>query len=124
LGHAVRTTKEALTLAADDLDTATSLLQVRHVAGDADLTDDLARRALEQWQKRAKRWLEELSRRVEERHQAAGEVAFLLEPDLKEGRGGLRDVHALRWAEAARRLLWEGDDPALEQAYDALLSTR
>ncbi len=58
LGHAVRTPKEALTLAADDLDTATSLLQVRHIAGDEDLTDELARRALEQWLKRAKRWLE------------------------------------------------------------------
>ena len=124
LGHAVRTTKEALTLAADDLDTATSFLQVRHIAGDADLTDELARRALEQWQKRAKRWLEELSRRVRERHESAGEVAFLLEPDLKEGHGGLRDVHALRWAEAARRLLWEGDDPALEEAYQTLLSAR
>ena len=42
LGHAVRTTREALALAADDLDTATSLLQVRHVAGDEDLTDDLS----------------------------------------------------------------------------------
>ena len=42
------------------------------MAGDEDLTDDLARRSLEQWQKRAKRWLEELSRRVRERHAAAG----------------------------------------------------
>ena len=40
---------------------------------------------------------------MRERHETAGEVAFLLEPDLKEGRGGLRDVHALRWAEAARQ---------------------
>src|SRR5688572_28890251 len=124
LGHAVRTTKEALTLAADDLDTATSFLQVRHIAGDADLTDELARRALEQWQKRAKRWLEELSRRVRERHESAGEVAFLLEPDLKEGHGGLRDVHALRWAEAARSLLWQGDDPAIEEGYEILLAAR
>ena len=124
LGHAVRTMREALALAADDLDTATSLLQVRHLAGDADLTDELARRSVEHWQKRAKRWLEELSRRVRTRHDAAGEVAFLLEPDLKEGRGGLRDVHALHWAEAARSLLWEGDDSVLEEAYDALLSAR
>jgi [protein-PII] uridylyltransferase len=124
LGHAVRTPRDALALAADDLDTATSLLQIRHLAGDEDLTDDLARRALAQWQRRAKRWLAELSRRVRSRHESAGEVAFLLEPDLKEGRGGLRDVHALRWAEAARRLLWEGDDSALEPAYDALLSAR
>ena len=124
LGHAVRTLREALTLSGDDLDTATSFLQVRHVAGDEDLTDDLARRSLEQWQKRARRWLEELSRRVRERHQTAGEVAYRLEPDLKEGRGGLRDVHALRWAESARRLLWEGDDPALDAGYAALLSAR
>jgi [protein-PII] uridylyltransferase len=124
LGHSVRTPKEALTLAADDLDTATSLLQVRHVAGDEDLTDDLARRAIEQWQKRTKRWLEELSRRVRERHSSAGEVAFLLEPDLKEGRGGLRDVHSLRWAESARSLLWQGDDPAIEEGYDTLLAAR
>ncbi len=124
LGHAVRTTREALALAADDLDTATSLLQVRHLGGDPTLTADLARRALHQWQKRSKRWLGELARRVRDRHERAGEVAFLLEPDLKEGRGGLRDVHALRWAEAAGTLLWEGDDPALMDAYETLLAAR
>ena len=42
LGHAVRTVKEALALAAHDLDTATGLLQVRHLAGDRSLTDELA----------------------------------------------------------------------------------
>src|SRR5688572_8155507 len=85
LGHSVRTPKEALTLAADDLDTATSLLQVRHVAGDAAMTAELGDKALQQWRKRSKRWLGELSRKVQERHEQAGEVAFLLEPDLKEG---------------------------------------
>ena len=124
LGHAVRTTREALALAGDDLDTATSLLQVRHVAGDATLTDDLGARARVQWQKRSKRWLGDLAARVRERHERAGEVAFLLEPDLKEGRGGLRDVHSLRWAEAAHRLLWDGDDPALDAAYATLLAVR
>ena len=124
LGHAVRTIREGLALASDDLDTATSLLQVRHLAGDEDLTDELSGRALEQWRKRSKRWLAELSSRVAARHEQAGEVAYLLEPDLKEGRGGLRDVHALRWAEAARSLLWEGDDPALVEGYRTLLSAR
>ncbi|MEX2293005.1 MAG: [protein-PII] uridylyltransferase [Acidimicrobiales bacterium] len=124
LGHAVRTEREALALAADDLDTATSLLQIRHVVGEQELTNRLSQRALVQWQKRSKRLLEVMSRRVRERHESAGEVAFLLEPDLKEGRGGLRDVHALRWAEAAQRLLWEGDDPVLDAAYDMLLAAR
>lgn len=124
LGHAVRTVREALALAADDLDTATGLLQVRHIGGDPSLTEDLAGRAIGQWQKRSKRWLGELAQRVRSRHQTAGEVAFLLEPDLKEGRGGLRDVHSLRWAEQARSLLWDGDDGALVAAYDRLLTTR
>lgn len=124
LGHAVRTVKEALALAADDLDTATGLLQVRHLAGDRTLTDDLARRAEMQWRKRAKRWLAAMSTRVRERHGRAGEVAFLLEPDLKEGRGGLRDVHALGWAQAARSILWDADHASLDDAYDTLLAVR
>ena len=54
-----------------------------------------------------------------------GEVAFLLEPDLKEGRGGLRDVHALSWAAlAADDLLAEGDEQALREAYEVLLAAR
>src|SRR5215471_10384255 len=124
LGHAVRTAKEALALAADDLDTATGLLEVRHLAGDPALTDDLAHRAELQWRKRAKRWLTAMSIRVRERHAQAGEVAFLLEPDLKEGKGGLRDVHALRWAQAARSILWDDDQPSLDDAYDTLLAVR
>jgi [protein-PII] uridylyltransferase len=124
LGHAVRTVKEALVLAGDDLDTATSLLTVRHLGGNEQLTVELRTKALAAWQKRAKRWLPELSRRVRERHERAGEVAFLLEPDLKEGRGGLRDVHAMHWGQAARRILWEGDEVALQEAYDVLLAAR
>jgi [protein-PII] uridylyltransferase len=124
LGHAVRTPREALALAATDLDTATALLDVRALAGDAGIVAGLAARSAAQWRKRSKRWLAELSTRNHERHHRAGEVAFLLEPDLKEGRGGLRDVHALRWAEAARRVLLEGDHEALEDAYGVLLDAR
>lgn len=124
LGHAVRTVKEALALAADDLDTATGLLQVRHLGGDRRLTDELAAKAELQWRKRSKRWLAALAARVRERHARAGEVAYLLEPDLKEGRGGLRDVQALRWAQAARTILWDGDQAALDAAYDTLLAVR
>ena len=121
LGHAVRTVKEALALAADDLDTATGLLQVRHLAGDRRLTDELAAKAELQWRKRAKRSLATMSARVRDRHAQSGEVAFLLEPDIKEGRGGLRDVHALRWAQAARSILWDTDHASLDAAYDTLL---
>ncbi len=124
LGHAVRTVKEALALAATDLNTATAQLDVRLIAGAADLADDLHRRATEQWRATGSRWLRTLGESVAERHAKAGEVAFLLEPDLKEGRGGLRDVHALHWAEAARRILFEGDDEALAGAHDTVLEVR
>jgi len=124
LGHSVRTVRQALSLAGGDLDTATSLLDVRHLAGDETLTDDLRARALSQWQKSAKRGLDHLRLRVADRHERAGEVAFLLEPDLKDGRGGLRDVHALHWAETARHILFETDDAELEDPYHRLLEAR
>ena len=124
LGHAVRTVKDAVSLAADDLVTATSLLTVRHLAGDRELSDELVDRALGQWRKRAKANLAALHESVTERHAAAGEVAFLLEPDLKEGRGGLRDVHALAWAEAAQPMLYSGDHDVIGAAHDVLLGVR
>ena len=124
LGHAVRTPRQALALAGEDLDTATAALSARLVAGDPQLSDGLAEAALRQWRKRSGRWLTELSRRVAQRHRAAGEVAFLLEPDVKEGRGGLRDVHALAWAEAARPVMLDGDDLALAEAEAVLLDVR
>ena len=124
LGHAVRTVKEAVSLAGDDLNTATSQLDTRLLAGDPELAEELALRAGEQWRATASRWLTALRESVAERHEKAGEVAFLLEPDLKEGRGGLRDVHALRWAEGARRILLEGDDEALHVAHGVVLEVR
>jgi [protein-PII] uridylyltransferase len=124
LGHAVRTVKEALRLAGDDLETATSLLTVRHLAGDPALTAALADGARTQWQRRRKPWLDRLGRAVEERHAEHGEVSFLLEPNLKEGRGGLRDVHALAWAAQGDDVLAIGDADALMRAYDVLLDAR
>ena len=124
LGHAVRTVAEALELASEDLDTATSLLSCRHLAGDAELTAELATLAGAQWRKKAKRYLGILRTSVAARQEQAGEVAFLLEPDLKEGRGGLRDIHALRWAEQARGVLEDGDAEALAAAEHVLFDAR
>jgi [protein-PII] uridylyltransferase len=124
LGHSVCTQREALEIADNDMDTATALLSARHVAGDASLTMDLRAAARTQWEKRSKKWLEELAARVDARHAQAGEVAFMLEPDLKEGRGGLRDVHSLHWAQAARAILLEHDELSLSTAYATLLDAR
>jgi len=120
LGHSVRTVAEGLTLARHNLDTATSSLSARRIAGDEQLAAFLVGGSIQQWEQSAKRWLALLRERVEARHARAGEVAFLLEPNLKDGRGGLRDVHAMRWVEASRHLLFDQDRDALDDAYEVL----
>ncbi len=124
LGHAVRTVSDAVSLAADDLDTATSLLDCRLIAGEQHLGKELSEAAGQRWRKGGRRWLGELSRTTKERHERAGEVAFLLEPDLKEGRGGLRDVHALRWAQAAGATLSDEHLADLAEHYGTILGAR
>ncbi|MDQ3462217.1 MAG: [protein-PII] uridylyltransferase, partial [Actinomycetota bacterium] len=125
LGHGVFTPRQVLALAARELDTATCALSARHLAGDAALTAKLFDGASAQWRKRSSRFLAELGQRVEARHHRDGEVAFLLEPDVKEARGGLRDVHALAWAaRSGRPVLVEGDAEALAAAEDTLLGVR
>jgi [protein-PII] uridylyltransferase len=124
LGHSVTTVRDALALGAADLDTATALLSARLVAGDPAPVVALADGALDRWRRRPRLVLSQLAERVEQRHEKAGEIAFRSEPDLKEGRGGLRDVHTLRWAEAAHPILFDGDDVVLDAAYTTLLDAR
>ena len=124
LGHSVRSPRETRDLAKADLDTATSLLDARHIAGDADLTADLTADNVNQWRRNARRWLPQLAERVAERHRRCGEVAFKLEPDLKQGRGGLRDIHALRWVEAAVVEIDDADSRRLWSDYEVILAAR
>lgn len=124
LGHAVRTIREGLTLAKTDLDTATSLLHLRHIAGDDTVSARLREGARNQWRRSAKRWLPRLAEASGERRERHGEVAFLLEPDLKQSFGGLRDVHAMQWAAVADPDLVEPDDGVIRDASEILTATR
>ena len=125
LGHAVRTIDEALDLAGEDLDTATSLLEMRCLGGSEKLVDELAKKALGQWRENRDRMLDTMSARIRERHLEAGELAFLLEPDLKLSQGGLRDLHSLRWIDLAdSTLLEESERSALAGPHETLLSAR
>jgi [protein-PII] uridylyltransferase len=122
LDHSVRTVDEAIAVAATDLKTALGLLDARHVAGDAELVASLRERALERWRATARERLEELRAACRRRAERHGELAFLLEPDLKEARGGLRDGHAVRAISAT----WvaAGLDRRGQAAYGLLLDTR
>lgn len=99
-GHGARTIKESLALVADDRDALTALLDIRHVAGDARLTRDLATRARAQARRRRAEVLSGLAGDAEVRRHKPGLVAEMLEPNLKDGGGALRDLHALQWAAA------------------------
>ncbi len=124
LGHAVRSYDDQLSLASDDLDTATSLLSTRYLAGDEELARRLATEGLARWRRHGRRWLDALRARVLERRAQAGDVAFLLEPDLKDGHGGLRDVQTLWWAGDADLILRPDDLVLLDRCYSTLVDAR
>ena len=129
LGHQVGTVAQLLAVGAENLETATSLLAVRTVAASSPdasaLVHDLAERALAQWKSRSRQNLDQLQAAVADRHARFGEVAFLLEPDLKEARGGLRDVHSLFWVEQATvPILREAESAGLAAAFETLLAVR
>jgi [protein-PII] uridylyltransferase len=94
--HSVRTRSETREAASADLRVATGLLDIRFIAGNPDLVSAVQADALDFWRKNARENLSNLRNSLEQRHSRAGELAYLLEPDLKEARGGLRDIQALR----------------------------
>jgi [protein-PII] uridylyltransferase len=124
LGHSVCTVKQATELAKSELDAATALLSVRLLAGDESLANELSVEGVKTWKAGASNRLPQLMQRVRDRQQDNGEVAFLLEPNLKEGYGGLRDIHALMWAEAAGVAISRSDRDALDAGRDVLMAVR
>ncbi|MFE5734801.1 [protein-PII] uridylyltransferase [Streptomyces sp. NPDC056528] len=122
LDHSVRTPAEARATAAEDLKVHLGLLDARPLAGDAGLVAALRTTVLADWRNQAPKRLPELDELCRERAERMGELQFLLEPDLKEARGGLRDAQALRAVAAS----WLADAPreGLDRARRRLLDTR
>jgi [protein-PII] uridylyltransferase len=102
-GHAVRSFDQALSLPATDLAAATALIDARFLAGDK----ALAGRFLAEFRSRigatgAEDFVARLRAEQRARHSRFGDTIFLLEPDLKNGPGGMRDLCVGRWAAMAR----------------------
>ena len=98
VGHATRSLKECLRLARQDYEVLTSLLDARFICGQSRLysmlTERLRQTVILPRKAEVVRWLVETN---QARHRRFGDSSYLLEPNLKEGQGGLRDYHTMRW---------------------------
>jgi [protein-PII] uridylyltransferase len=98
VGYATRSVRECLALAAKDLNILTPLLDARFLCGMSMLFTELMGQLREKViRKRTAQIQEELVRYTRSRHAQHGDSAYLLEPNLKEGQGGLRDYHTMLW---------------------------
>ncbi len=126
IGHSVREPRAAARLAKDDLATATALLDARHIAGDRKLTAELVRATLGHLAPggNPNDLVAALAAEKKARHDRFGASLYLLEPNLKQGIGALRDLNTALWAAAVR---WHapraGEDPVGPEALMANLVT-
>ncbi len=103
VGHSFRTLEECITLARKDQVIANSLLDSRRLLGNRVLFKHFREQFFSKVvDKNLKMFLHQLSLDRESRYTKYGQTPFLIEPNLKESPGGLRDIHALRWVASAR----------------------
>ena len=125
LDHSVRTIAQARTLARDDFKVVLGLVDARVVAGSTELGESLRSGILGDWRASAGDRLAELHATATQRRSRVGDLAQLLEPDLKEAYGGLRDAVLLRalaasWTVEVPRTSWPAAVATLLDVRDAL----
>jgi len=96
IDYSVRTRSETKTISKGDIKVIFGLLDIRHITGNQDLTIGVSADAGKQWRRRIRSYLPMARESIDLRTRTFGELAFLLEPDIKESRGGLRDLNAIR----------------------------
>ncbi len=98
VGHASRTVKDCIRLAREDFTIRTSLVEYRHIAGDAALAVKLGDRLwTDLFQSTALEFIDAKLAERAERHRKQGGQRYMVEPNVKEGKGGLRDLQSLYW---------------------------
>ncbi len=130
VGHAVRSVPECARLAARDLKVRTALLDARFLCGDDDLAAEFDRVVESDIVRRnPDRFFKEKVEESATRHREYGGSVYLLEPHVKEGEGGLRDLHTALWmarikfkAKRLREIVQKGVVP--ESELDAVLESR
>jgi len=98
VGYATRSVKECVHLAKSNIEVLTSVLDARFLCGQSSLYATLTERLRKEILfKMPKKLISELIKTNCSRHQYFGDSAYLLEPNIKEGQGGLRDYHTMLW---------------------------
>ncbi|MBF0281847.1 MAG: [protein-PII] uridylyltransferase [Zetaproteobacteria bacterium] len=97
IGYAVRTLKEAYEHLDEDWEAVTACMEMRLLAGSGGLFQNLNQHIRSFLKKRRKMFILAKIDELEARHQRTGNTAFMMEPDVKEGQGGLRDVQSMFW---------------------------
>ena len=98
VGHATRTVDQSVKLAQADTTIRTSMIDMRLIKGDGQLYEELQQRfKTEVVRGTARTFIEAKLGEREERHKRSGESRYRVEPNIKEGKGGLRDLHTLHW---------------------------
>ncbi len=135
ISHAFRTADECIEEAFRDIRTRTALIEARYLAGDKDLFQIFRNDVYPviAYQKK-QAFVREKLKEMEQRHLESGHSVFLLEPHIKEGEGGLRDIHTLYWLSRVAfkcenfsglsSLTGEYDYKRLLKAYDFMLQLR
>ena len=130
LDHSVRTVAQTLKVASADVSACLAMLDTRHIAGDEELSGRLIEGIRRQWRAGIQSIFGEVVDETHSRWRRCGEIAHRAEPDIKSGRGGLRDIQlldALAIAHLTDRLaVGEADDPlgSLTGAHLTLLNVR
>lgn len=137
LGHATKRVDEATECLGQDLDTATALLELRLIYGNQAMVDQVTRRVASQLRGAYDKWfIESKLNESRIRKEKFGRSIYLLEPNVKEGEGGLRDVHSLKWLSyvvltssdlsvlVSRDILRQSELDSITLAVDFLLSVR
>ena len=98
IGHSVRTVNDCLRLAREDITIRTNLLEARFIMGDGDLAAELDRRLWDElFSTTGPEFVEAKLAERHDRHSRHGPSRYMLEPNVKEGKGGLRDLQTLYW---------------------------
>ncbi len=137
VGHAVRSATESVQLADLDMKVKTALLDARYLCGELNLYRNFEKQVEKRLiKRRVKRFSREKLEENRNRHEGYGGSVYLLEPEVKEGEGGLRDLHTVRWiarvalnardldALAVNNIVGASDVIKLKESQDFLLRVR